>query len=122
MPGIARIKQTRVFNSSLQYLRYRRFCLCQRKIGKTTPLALVPVTITAKTTANNCLIDGEEQFAPFQNKFSNVSGALGFTHQFNDELNFKANAGSAFRAPNPAELALMVCMKVLSVTKLAIRT
>ncbi|WP_316826728.1 TonB-dependent receptor [Pedobacter miscanthi] len=45
-----------------------------------------------------------ERFAPFQNKFSNVSGALGFTHQFNDELNFKANAGSAFRAPNPAEL------------------
>jgi len=49
--------------------------------------------------------DEEEIFAPFQNKFSNVSGALGFTHQFNEEWNFKANAGSAFRAPNPAELA-----------------
>ncbi|MCZ4243438.1 TonB-dependent receptor [Pedobacter punctiformis] len=48
--------------------------------------------------------EGEERFAPFENKFSNVSGALGFTHQFNDEWNFKANAGSAFRAPNPAEL------------------
>ncbi len=48
--------------------------------------------------------DGEELFAPFRNKFSNVSGALGFTHQFNENLNFKANAGSAFRAPNPAEL------------------
>ncbi|RDC54116.1 TonB-dependent receptor [Pedobacter chinensis] len=49
--------------------------------------------------------DEEEIFAPFQNKFSNVSGALGFTHQFSEEWNFKANAGSAFRAPNPAELA-----------------
>jgi len=33
-----------------------------------------------------------------------VSGALGYTHVFNENLNFKANAGSAFRAPNPAEL------------------
>ena len=48
--------------------------------------------------------DGAERFAPFENKFSNLSGALGFTHQFNAEWNFKANAGSAFRAPNPAEL------------------
>lgn len=47
---------------------------------------------------------GAELFAPFQNKFSNVSGALGFTHTFNEEWNFKANAGTAFRAPNPAEL------------------
>lgn len=49
--------------------------------------------------------EGEERFAAFENNFSNVSGALGFTHQFNEHLNFKANAGSAFRAPNPAELA-----------------
>ena len=48
--------------------------------------------------------EGEEKFAPFTNKFSNLSGAVGFTHQFTDQLNFKANAGSAFRAPNPAEL------------------
>lgn len=58
-----------------------------------------------KNDGKQLFVDGEEQFAPFQNKFSNVSGALGFTHQFNEELNFKANAGSAFRAPNPAELA-----------------
>ncbi|MGO4876093.1 TonB-dependent receptor [Pedobacter sp. AJM] len=58
-----------------------------------------------KNNGKQLFVDGEERFAPFQNKFSNVSGALGFTHQFNDELNFKANAGSAFRAPNPAELA-----------------
>jgi iron complex outermembrane receptor protein len=45
------------------------------------------------------------RFDAFTNKFSNVSGALGYTHEFNDQLNFKANAGSAFRAPNPAELA-----------------
>lgn len=58
-----------------------------------------------KNNGKQLFVDGEERFAPFQNKFSNISGALGFTHQFNDELNFKANAGSAFRAPNPAELA-----------------
>ncbi|WP_029282345.1 TonB-dependent receptor [Pedobacter sp. R20-19] len=58
-----------------------------------------------KNNGKELFVDGEQQFAAFQNKFSNVSGALGFTHQFNDELNFKANAGSAFRAPNPAELA-----------------
>lgn len=58
-----------------------------------------------KNNGKQLFVDDEERFAPFQNKFSNVSGALGFTHQFNDELNFKANAGSAFRAPNPAELA-----------------
>ncbi len=49
--------------------------------------------------------EDETRFEPFTNKFSNISGALGYTHQFNDKLNFKANAGSAFRAPNPAELA-----------------
>ncbi|WP_231491062.1 TonB-dependent receptor [Pedobacter sp. Leaf170] len=57
-----------------------------------------------KNNGKQLIAEGEEVFAPFENKFSNVSGALGFTHQFNDELNFKANAGSAFRAPNPAEL------------------
>lgn len=57
-----------------------------------------------KNNGKQLFDDGEERFAPFENKFSNVSGALGFTHQFNDEWNFKANAGSAFRAPNPAEL------------------
>lgn len=44
------------------------------------------------------------RFTPFTNTFSNISGAFGYTHEFNDRLNFKTNAGSAFRAPNPAEL------------------
>ncbi|WP_443945624.1 TonB-dependent receptor [Pedobacter sp. AW1-32] len=57
-----------------------------------------------KNTGKQLLEDGEELFAPFKNNFSNVSGALGFTHQFSEQWNFKANAGSAFRAPNPAEL------------------
>jgi len=48
--------------------------------------------------------DGEEIFTGFDNKFANVSSAVGFTHIFNDALSFKANAGTAFRAPNPAEL------------------
>jgi iron complex outermembrane receptor protein len=49
-------------------------------------------------------VDGEEIFTGFDNKFGNLSGAIGYTHTFNDVLNFKANAGTAFRAPNPAEL------------------
>ncbi|MCJ8208722.1 TonB-dependent receptor [Mucilaginibacter sp. RS28] len=53
---------------------------------------------------NQLYIDNEQKFAGFENKFSNISYAAGFTHIFNDNLNFKANAGSAFRAPNPAEL------------------
>ncbi|RFZ92802.1 TonB-dependent receptor [Mucilaginibacter conchicola] len=48
--------------------------------------------------------DGNVKFPGFNNQFSNMSGALGFTHVFNDDLSFKANAGTAFRAPNPAEL------------------
>ena len=48
--------------------------------------------------------EDEEKFPGFNNTFNSISGALGFTHLFNDNVNFKANAGSAFRAPNPAEL------------------
>lgn len=57
-----------------------------------------------KNVGKQLFIDGDQQFAGFNNHFGNVSGAAGFTHVFNDDLNFKANAGSAFRAPNPAEL------------------
>ncbi|TDG37661.1 TonB-dependent receptor [Pedobacter changchengzhani] len=57
-----------------------------------------------KNDGKQLVDNGEERFAGFSNKFSNVSGALGFTHQFSKEWNLKANAGSAFRAPNPAEL------------------
>ncbi|WDF56425.1 TonB-dependent receptor [Mucilaginibacter sp. KACC 22063] len=49
-------------------------------------------------------LDGEQKFAGFKNNFANLSGALGYTHIFNDIFSFKANAGTAFRAPNPAEL------------------
>ncbi len=48
--------------------------------------------------------DGEQKFTGFNNNFNSLSGALGYTHVFSENLNFKANAGSAFRAPNPAEL------------------
>lgn len=48
--------------------------------------------------------NGTVIFTGFNNKFNNFSGALGYTHVFNEDLSFKANAGSAFRAPNPAEL------------------
>jgi len=48
--------------------------------------------------------DGTVRFAPFNNTSSNLSFATGYTHEFNDHLNFKANTGTAFRAPNTAEL------------------
>lgn len=48
--------------------------------------------------------DGDVRFAPFTNTSSNISGAAGYTHEFTDQLSFKANAGTAFRAPNTAEL------------------
>lgn len=48
---------------------------------------------------------GTPIFTAFTNRFSNISGALGYTHEFNDHLNFKANAGSAFRSPSIPELA-----------------
>ncbi|SKB72442.1 TonB-dependent receptor [Daejeonella lutea] len=49
--------------------------------------------------------DGTPKFSDFSNSFSNVSGALGFTKEFNEHFNFKANLGSAFRSPNIAELS-----------------
>ena len=48
---------------------------------------------------------GYSEFDAFSNKFSHLTGALGYTHEFNEAFNFKANAGSAFRAPNVAELS-----------------
>lgn len=49
--------------------------------------------------------DGNIKFSNFSNNFSNVSGALGFTKEFSEHFNFKANLGSAFRSPNIAELS-----------------
>ncbi|MCD0487066.1 TonB-dependent receptor [Pedobacter sp. MC2016-14] len=49
--------------------------------------------------------NGDTEFDAFSNKFSHVTAALGYTHEFNDAFSFKANAGSAFRAPNIAELS-----------------
>lgn len=49
--------------------------------------------------------DGAVKFSNFRNNFSNLSGALGLTQEFNDNWHFKANLGSAFRAPNISELS-----------------
>jgi len=51
------------------------------------------------------LAEEEVVFNDFSNTLSNVSGGIGYTHEFNDLLSLKANAGSAFRAPNIAELS-----------------
>ncbi|MNE29865.1 putative TonB-dependent receptor precursor [compost metagenome] len=47
----------------------------------------------------------EFQFNEFSNNFSNISGSVGMTYQLTDALNFKANIGRGFRAPNIAELS-----------------
>ena len=75
-----------------------------KKNWETSTLSLGARYDYRKNDGKQLFENGEEKFVGFNNKFSNVSGAAGFTHQFNEKLNFKANAGSAFRAPNPAEL------------------
>jgi iron complex outermembrane receptor protein len=47
----------------------------------------------------------EVSFEAISNNFSHISAAAGFTHEFSDQLSFKTNVGSAFRAPNIAELS-----------------
>lgn len=56
-------------------------------------------------TGEDLFADGEQKFTAFNNKFSNLSGAVGFTHQFSDQFNVKTNLSTGFRAPNPAEQA-----------------
>lgn len=48
--------------------------------------------------------DGDQVFSAFNNKFSNLSGSLGFAFDIAKNLNLKGNIGSGFRAPNIAEL------------------
>lgn len=48
--------------------------------------------------------EGEQIFTGFNNKFSNLSGSLGFAFEVAKNLVLKGNAGSGFRAPNIAEL------------------
>lgn len=49
--------------------------------------------------------DHHQHFEAFEHHFSNLSAALGLSYLLNDKLNFKANIGTGFRAPNIAELA-----------------
>ncbi|WP_276364268.1 TonB-dependent receptor [Daejeonella sp. H1SJ63] len=60
---------------------------------------------TRSISADQMMEDGSPKFSNFRNSFSNMSGAAGFTKEFNDHFNFKANLGSAFRSPNIAELS-----------------
>jgi iron complex outermembrane receptor protein len=55
---------------------------------------------------NSYTFEGEEvNFPAIDNEFTNISAAAGYTHEFNEALSFKANAGTAFRGPNIAELS-----------------
>jgi iron complex outermembrane receptor protein len=58
-----------------------------------------------RNKGDGLVVDGEQKFTDFKTTFSNVSGAAGYTHQFTDKFNFKANLSSGYRAPNPAEQA-----------------
>jgi iron complex outermembrane receptor protein len=66
----------------------------------------VGLRLDQKTTKSAELIEnGNTIFNTFENTFGNISGALGFTQEFGELWNIKANVGSAFRAPNIAELS-----------------
>ncbi|SHF62138.1 TonB-dependent receptor [Pedobacter caeni] len=58
-----------------------------------------------KINGQDLSVDGEQVFSSFNNKFSNVSGSIGFAYEVAKNLVLKGNAGSGFRAPNIAELA-----------------
>lgn len=58
-----------------------------------------------KVNGQDLSVDGEQVFNGFDNKFSNVSGSIGFAYEVAKNLVLKGNAGSGFRAPNIAELA-----------------
>ncbi|MDB5013549.1 MAG: TonB-dependent receptor, partial [Daejeonella sp.] len=60
-------------------------------------------TITGKKMAG--ADENDVRFNNFKSNFSNFTGALGYTHEFNEQFSFKANLASAFRAPNIAELS-----------------
>ncbi|WP_071887797.1 TonB-dependent receptor [Rufibacter sp. DG15C] len=47
----------------------------------------------------------ETKFDAFKTNFSNVSGSIGATYSFNEQLSVKGNISRGFRAPNLAELA-----------------
>lgn len=57
-----------------------------------------------KMTGEKLEENGDVVFEALSNQFTNWSGAAGLTHEFNEQWNIKANIGSAFRAPNIAEL------------------
>ncbi|MXV14488.1 TonB-dependent receptor [Hufsiella ginkgonis] len=60
---------------------------------------------TRKITGRGLNDGATPVFTSFDNSFTNLSGALGFTHEFSEKVGFKVNAGTAFRAPNIAELS-----------------
>lgn len=66
----------------------------------------VGLRLDQKVTKSEELVEnGNTLFTSFENTFTNVSGAVGFTQEFGELWNIKANVGSAFRAPNIAELS-----------------
>ncbi|MDN5396623.1 MAG: TonB-dependent receptor, partial [Chryseobacterium sp.] len=96
-------KGSEYLNPAYQRYSFGAFGFIKKTIGQTTYSAGVRYDYITNR-GDQLTQDGEEVFTGFYNSFNNVSGALGFTHIFSDRINIKANAGSAFRAPNPAEL------------------
>ena len=76
-----------------------------KKSWKETSLN-VGLRLDQKQTKSEELVEnGTTVFDAFENKFSNLSAAVGITQEFGEVWNIKANVGSAFRAPNIAELS-----------------
>lgn len=66
----------------------------------------VGLRLDQKSTKSESLVEnGNTVFNAFKNTFGNISAAVGFTQEFGELWNMKANVGSAFRAPNIAELS-----------------
>ena len=60
----------------------------------------------SRSVSGKKMFEGNDvRFNDFKTNFSNFTGALGFTHEFNEQFSVKANLASAFRAPNIAELS-----------------
>lgn len=56
----------------------------------------IPTTVTDSTAYH--------QFTAFHSKFSGLTGSIGATYQFNEEIYAKVNAARGYRAPNIGEL------------------
>lgn len=68
--------------------------------SKTDPATGFPKAVSGTDTAG-----ADNPFYNYKHTFSGVSGSLGFSYRFSDELSMKFNIGRGFRAPNISEIS-----------------